>query len=154
MASSATTSSRLAGRLLHPDPSVCCPGVNATALAARLERAAEHGNRGRLGSFVEVEPAGNGTVAVTLCERWFNGRYLLCEQLTSRRFDAKDEDALVKSAEYLVELQHQAAERNQLREVAASDVGDIENTAGRVASDSVGTADWLAELLQDYRHPR
>src|SRR6476659_8076085 len=52
--------------------------------AVQLQRAAEHGNRGTLGCFVRIEPVSDATVRVTLCERWFNGKHLLCEQLAVR----------------------------------------------------------------------
>ena len=128
-----------------------CP--RPTLKACLLEHAAEHGNRGTLGCFVEVEPERDGSVSVTLYERWFKGRHLLCERLASRRFDAGDEDTLVISAEYLVELQHQAAERNQLREAAALDTNDVDNNGGREGDDRVKAAEWLAELLADHCQP-
>jgi len=118
------------------------------AYAAQLERAAEHGNRGTLGSFVEIEPSADGAVSVTLYERWFKGRHLRCEQLASRRFDADQDDALVASAEYLVELQDQAAQRNRQREAANCDIRNDDSAAAHDPAGSLTAAGRLAELLK------
>ena len=58
------------------------------AYAAQLELAAEHGNNGTLGCFVDTQETEDGTVEVTLWERWFDGSRLRCEQLAERAFDA------------------------------------------------------------------
>ncbi|HUO72761.1 MAG TPA: hypothetical protein VMU39_18470 [Solirubrobacteraceae bacterium] len=118
------------------------------AYAAQLERAAEHGNRGTLGSFVAIEPSADGTVSVTLYERWFNGGHLLCERLASRRFAADHDGALVASAEYLVVLQDRAAQRNHRREAAAGDTRADDATAAHQPDDPMTAAARLAQLLK------
>jgi hypothetical protein len=128
------------------------PGVDLFALeayAAQLERAAEHGNRGTLGCFVQVSPLPDGTVSVTLYERWFRGKYLLCEQLASRRFDASGEDARAASVAYLLDLRDQAARRNHERLAAAAelDTEAIANAHG--SNDPVPAAEQLAEQLDE-----
>jgi hypothetical protein len=115
--------------------------------AAVLERAAEHGNRGTLGCFVHVEVILPGTVRVTLYERWFHGKYLLCEQLAGREFDARRDDARAESVAYLHELRGQAAQRNHARG-AAAEHGAEDATTARWPSDSTPAAEQLAQLLQ------
>lgn len=88
------------------------------AYAARLERAAEHGNAGTLGCFVETEKGDDGIVGVALYERWFDGRRLRCERLAGRDFDSTEASALVDSSEFLVELRAWAEQRNDEREAS------------------------------------
>lgn len=116
--------------------------------AAALERAAEHGNRGTLGCFVQVEPIRGGTVRITLYERWFRGKYLLCELLASRQFDAQREDARAASVAYLLDLREQAAQRNHQREAAAA-ISAEETTAAERSSDPMPAAEQLVQLLTD-----
>jgi hypothetical protein len=117
--------------------------------AAKLERAAEHGNRGTLGCFVQIEPIPDGTVRVTLYERWFIGRHLLCEQLASREFDARKEDDVPASAAYLLDLQHQAAQRNDQREAAAAAAAAEDTAAVHRRNNLMTAAERLADLLND-----
>jgi hypothetical protein len=88
------------------------------AYAAQLEHAAEHGNEGTLGCFVETENGEDGIVRVALYERWFDGRRLRCERLAGRDFDSTADNAVVDSSEFLAELQVWAERRNDEREAS------------------------------------
>jgi hypothetical protein len=85
---------------------------------ATLERAAEHGNRGTLGCFVDSVALADGRVRLELYERWLDGDKLRCEQLAQRVFDAQDDEALVSSSEFAAELREWSERRNEQRDAA------------------------------------
>ncbi|MGZ6569505.1 MAG: hypothetical protein ACXVHJ_00340 [Solirubrobacteraceae bacterium] len=118
------------------------------AYAAQLERAAEHGNEGTLGCFVETEQRDDGIVRVALYERWFDGRQLRCEQLALRDFDAAEPDAVVVSAEFLTELQAWAADRNEQREDGYIDAAVDDRDRAERAAERDDAARQLAEILE------
>jgi hypothetical protein len=114
--------------------------------AAMLERVADHANAGTFGCFVESESE-DGTVEVTLYERWFDGTRLHCDVLARRAFDASDDNSLVQGAEFRAEIEEWAEEHNARREAWYLDVAsDAELRAGR-AAERAAAADELAGIL-------
>jgi hypothetical protein len=109
------------------------------AYAAQLERAAEHGNGGTLGCFVETENRDDGVVRVTLYDRWFDGQRLRCEQLAGRDFDSTADNAVVDSSEFLAEVRDWAERRNDerdasYRDAATEDAARAERSVERAAA--------------------
>jgi hypothetical protein len=121
------------------------------AYASQLERVAQHANDGTLGCFVETISRA-GTVWITLYERWFDGHHLVCEQLAQHGFDPTDEATLVASAEFMVELEAWAEERNEEREASYLDAGGEDDAGTARAIDQTAAADELARILQR-EHP-
>lgn len=117
------------------------------AYAAQLERAAEHGNCGTLGCFVDTEPLRDGTVHVTLYERWFDGRYLRCKRLSRRHFDPADDSTLVESSEYHAELQAWAERRNDERDTGYLDALAEESARCERSVERAQAARELAQIL-------
>jgi hypothetical protein len=120
------------------------------AYAAQLELAAEHGNDGTLGCFVQTRQTEDGTVDVTLWERWFDGSRLHCEQLAERAFDAGDDDAVVASSEFLAEIQAWAQDRNDEREAQQIDDAAQEQDRSERASERAENARQLAAILASH----
>lgn len=120
------------------------------AYAAQLERAAEHGNDGTLGCFVDTQQCEDATVQVTLWERWFDGSRLRCEKLAEQAFDAGDEDAVVASAEFLAELQAWAQDRNDERDAQQTDEAAREQDRAERASERADNASQLAAILASH----
>jgi hypothetical protein len=114
--------------------------------AAELARVAEHANNRTLGCFVETHSE-SGTVEIALYERWFDGNHLRCDELARRVFDPDDVGALVASAEFLVELEAWAGQRNEEREAAYLDASanDMARTARSIERESA--AEELARIL-------
>ena len=123
------------------------------AYAAQLERAAEHGNEGTLGCFVDTDQRDDGMVRVALYERWFDGRRLRCERLAVRDFDATEPDALVASTEFLTELQGWAADRNDEREDGYIEAALQESDRAERATERDDAARQLAEILAAHNTP-
>ena len=118
------------------------------AYAAVLERAAEHGNAGTFGCFVRTEQGDDGTVRVTLWERWLDGERLSCEQLAGRSFDASEDGAVAASAEFLAELENWAEARNDERELRRIDESVQEEDRAQRASERADAAAELARILE------
>jgi hypothetical protein len=117
--------------------------------AAQLELVARHANEGTLGCFVDTRPH-EGVVDVALYDRWFDGEQLRFEELARRRYDARDEQALVQSAEFVAELEDWAQRRNDERETAAA--SDREESLARQqdARERAAAADELAAILRSH----
>lgn len=123
------------------------------AYAGQLERAAEHGNAGTLGCFVDTEQRGDAIVRVALYERWFDGKRLRCQRLAERDFDATEPDAVVASAEFLTELQAWAAECNDRREAACLEAVEEERDRARQATERATAAHQLERILASHNQP-
>ena len=121
--------------------------VEMERYAAQLERLARHGNEGTLGAFVDVMRVGDGTVRLSLYDRWFDGRHIRCERLASRDFDASDHDAVIASSEYLAELQAWGAERDEARERSVADAAAEKEAIEGEKSDRSASAKELYEIL-------
>jgi hypothetical protein len=103
-----------------------------TTWASVLEQAAQHVREGTLGSFVVTEPTSDGNVRIRLYERTISPTHLHTALLAERAFDASDERALVRSAEFAEELREWARRRNDERrdeELAALDAEDVNAAA-------------------------
>jgi hypothetical protein len=96
---------------------------------------------------VAVDSHADGSVTLTLYERWFDGASLRCEALARVDFDASFDDTLVDSAEKLAELRAWAQARNAEREAAYCDAREddalrVERSTARSAA-----AEQLAAIL-------
>jgi hypothetical protein len=128
--------------------------VEMEAYVGQLQRAAEHGNNGTFGCFVQTEQREDGIVRISLYERWFDGRRLRCEQLAQRDFDAEEDDALVESAEFLTELQGWAANRNAEREASYLHAIEEQDVRAERASARAEAAKQLAQILASHNDGR
>jgi hypothetical protein len=118
--------------------------------ASRLELVARHVTEGTFGCFVETVSR-DGSVEITLYERWFDGVQLHCEELAGREFDAGDDNALVASAEFLAELEAWAERRNDDRELSILNANVEEAARTERSSERSAAADELAEILESQR---
>jgi hypothetical protein len=117
------------------------------AYAAQLESAAGHGERGRLWYFVTSGARRDGTVVVSLFDRWFDGQRLRCEERAHREFDSSDEASASASVEFTAELQAWAEQRNDVREARCREAGGDELLAGERSAETAAGASELADLL-------
>lgn len=114
--------------------------------AQELDRVAKHGNEDTLGCFVDTRTR-DGVVGITLYERWFDGRRLICDELASCTFDPEDETALVASAEFVVELENWAERRNDEREAAYLEQSVEDAARDERAVERASAASELASIL-------
>jgi hypothetical protein len=120
------------------------------AYAGQLEQAADHGNTGSLWYFVTTTARPDGTVAVSLYDRWFDGTRLRCERQIQREFDVQAETSVAPSLEFAAGLRAWADARNAdrdalLLEANADEVVQTERS-GATASAAADLADLLASV--------
>jgi hypothetical protein len=117
------------------------------AYAAQLEAAAAHAEQGRLWYFVTTRPHADGTVEVSLFDRWFDGHHVRCEQRAHGEFDSSDDASSAASVEFAASLQAWAEQQNAAREARCRELdGDALLEAERAAQTLAGAQD-LAALL-------
>jgi hypothetical protein len=117
------------------------------AYAAQLEIAAANAARGQLWYFVTTRPHADGTVEVTLFDRWFDGRQVHCEQRAHGEFDSSDEASSAASIEFAATLQAWAEHQNDGREARCRELGGDELLEAEQAAQALTGARELASLL-------
>jgi hypothetical protein len=118
------------------------------AYAAQLESAAAHGEKGTLWYFVTTKARRDGTVAVSLFDRWFDGQRLRCEERAHREFDSADDAASTAAGiDFTAELQAWAEQRNDEREARCRDAGIDELVQDDQSHETAAAALELAALL-------
>jgi hypothetical protein len=120
------------------------------AYASQLQQVVRHADEGTLGCFVETTPR-DGSVQITLYERWFDGDRLRCERLAQREFDASEDGTLVASAEFLAELEAWVERRNDEREARDLDASAADAERAERSLQRSSAADELARILESER---
>jgi hypothetical protein len=123
-----------------------------TSWASVLEEAARHVREGTLGCFVDTEPTSDGKVHIRLYERVIAATQLRTALLAERAFDAGDEQALVRSAEFAAELREWARRRNEERRDAERAALEAEDVRADTARARHQAARELAEILDRVGH--
>jgi hypothetical protein len=117
------------------------------AYAAQLETAARHAEQGRLWYFLTTRPHADGTVEVSLFDRWFDGRHLRCEQRAHSEFDSSDEASAAASVEFTASLQAWAEQQNAAREARCRELDGGEQLEAERAAETRDAGRELADLL-------
>ncbi|HEX3875225.1 MAG TPA: hypothetical protein VHW26_13815 [Solirubrobacteraceae bacterium] len=121
--------------------------VELEAYAAQLESAAKHAARGHLWCFVTTAAHRDGTVEVSLFDRWFDGRQVRCEQRASREFDSTDEASAAAALDFTAGLQAWAEQHNDAREAGCRERGGDELLEAERSEQTAAGARDLAALL-------
>jgi hypothetical protein len=115
--------------------------------AAQLERAAAHAEAGAFWYFVTTKAHRDGTVEVSLFDRWFDGRKLRCEERAHREFSSRDESVETAAVDFTAGLQAWAEHRNEEREAACREAAGHEDVEDTQAAQSAAGALELSALL-------
>jgi hypothetical protein len=113
---------------------------------ARLQQIAGYAEQGQFGCFAESR-SDAGSVEVILWERSFDGTDIRTEELARRAFDARDEQALVASSEFVADLQIWAERRNDERDAAALSERDASDVRAQLAAEREAAGHELSEIL-------
>jgi hypothetical protein len=121
---------------------------------ALVRRPSTHGLLGRLHHQPHAEPVVlvdtqslQGSVRITLYERWFDGHELRCDELARREFYASDDQALVTSGEFVAELEDWAERRNEERKLSYLEGSVEDDVRQQQALERASAADELAQIL-------
>lgn len=117
------------------------------AYAGQRERAATYADRDHLWYFVTTTGRRDGTVAVSLFDRWLDGRRLRCEERGHRVFDSPDAPSSAASIDFTAGLQAWAEQSNDAREARCREIAEDELLEAERSGENAAGARALAALL-------